>query len=282
MNFTTDRRVARLELQNFVGQATPVPVYFRIGLSEALEIDEGSRQSLEVAVRRECGTSLTETESPARVAEQGLGRDPCPVQVEQEAGSLAQYARNQARNSIVALRGLIEALRPLDGQKTIILVSEGLVAEPRYVDFSQLAAAAAAARVTIHVLHLETPVLADASEDRVSPTVLQDRFLREDGLARLAGAARGGLFPFIGDGALAFGKISRELSGYYLVGFEAAGSDRDGKPHRIELRVKQRRALVRARQAFSATTDVAKGLTVPDQLASLLRSPRLATELRSA
>ena len=279
LNFTSDHRAARVALQNLVGQATPVPVYFRIGLSEALEIGEGSRQHLEVAVRRECGTSLAETESPARVAEQGLGRDPCPVQVEQEAGALAQYARNQARNSIAALRGVIEALRPIDGQKTIILVSEGLVAEPRHVDFSQLAAAAAAARVTIHVLHLETPVLTDASEERISPTVLQDRFLREDGLARLAGAARGGLFPFSGDGSSALGRIARELSGYYLVGFEATGTDRDGRPHRIELRLKARRALVRARQAFSAPSEAAKGRGVADQLGSLLRSSRLATEL---
>ena len=279
LNFTPDHRAARLELQNLVGQATPVPVYYRIGLSEALEIGEGSKQHLETAVRRECGTSLTETENPARVAETGLGRDPCPVQVEQEAGALAQYARNQTRTSIAALLSLVDTMRPFDGQKTIILVSEGLVAEPRFVDFSQLAAAAAAARVTIHVLHLETPVLADASDERISPTVLQDRFLREDGLARLASATRGGLFPFIGDGALAFGKIARELSGYYLVGFEAGGADRDGKPHRIELRVKARGALVRARQTFSAPSEAARGRAVADQLGTLLRSPRLATEL---
>ena len=279
LNFTTDHRAARLELQNFVGQATPVPVYFRIGLAEALEIGEGSKQHLETAVRRECGTSLAQTESPARIAESGVGRDPCPVQVEQEAGALAQYARNQTRGSLAALRALIEALRPIDGPKTIILVSEGLVAEPRFVDFSELAGAAARARVTIHVLHLETPVLADASEERLSPTVLQDRFLRQDGLARLAGAARGGLFPFTGDGSVAFGRIARELSGYYLVGFEAAQGDRDGKPHRIDLRLKQRRALVRARQAFSAISDAANRNAAADQLASLLRSPRLATEL---
>ena len=279
LNFTTDHRAAGLALQNLMGQATPVPVYFRIGLSEALEIGEGSKQHLDTAVRRECGTSLAQSESPARIAEVGGERDPCPVQVEQEAGALAQYARNQARNSIAAVRGLIEVLRPVDGQKTIILVSEGLVAEPRFVDFSQLAAAAASARVTIHALHLETSVLADASEERVSPTVLQDRFLREDGLTRLANAARGGLFPFIGDGSLAFGRIARELSGYYLVGFDAARTDRDGKPHRIDLRVRQRRALVRARQAFSATAEAADGRGVAEQLSQLLRSSRLATEL---
>jgi VWFA-related protein len=279
VEFTTNHSAASLALQNFVGQATPIPAFFKIGLSEALEIGEGSRQHLDMAVRRECGASLAQTESPARVAEQGAGRDPCPIQVEQEAGALAQYARNQARNSIAALRNLVDSLRPLEGQKTIIVVSEGLVAEPRYVDFSEIAAAAAAARVTIHVLHLETPVLPDASDERISPTILQDRHLREDGLTRLAGAARGGRFPFIGDGSSAFGRIARELSGYYLLGFEAASGDRDGKPHRIELRVKQRRALVRARHAFSAMPQAPNGRAVADQLAALLRSPRLATEL---
>ncbi|MGH9347372.1 MAG: VWA domain-containing protein [Vicinamibacterales bacterium] len=279
LDFTTNHRAARVELERLVGQAMPVPVFFNIGLSEALEISEGSRQHLDVAVRRECGTTLSQTESPARTADAGLERDPCPVQVEQEARALSQYARNQARTSLGALRGIIDSLTSIDEPKTIILVSEGLVAEPRYVDFSQLAAAAAAARVTIHVLQLETPVQADASQERLSPTTLQDRFLREDGLSRLAGAARGGLFPMIGDGAVALARIARELSGYYLLGFEAGATDRDGRVHRIELKLRARRANVRARQAFSAGPQPARQRAVAGQLAGLLRSPRLATEL---
>jgi VWFA-related protein len=279
LDFTTDHIGVRSELLRLVGQATPVPVHFNIGLSEALDISEGGRQQLDAVVRRECGTTLSATESPARTADQGLERDPCPVQVEQESRAMAQYARNQARTSLAALRGIIESVRTIDQPKTILLISEGLVAEPRFVDFSQLAAAAAAARVTIHVLQLETPTLADAAQERFSPTVLQDRLLREDGLARLAGAARGGLFPLVGDGSLPFGRIARELSGYYLVGFEAAGSDRDGRVHRIELKLRERRALVRARQAFIAAPQQPRQPAVGAQLADLLRSPRLAAEL---
>ena len=279
LDFTTDHTAVRFELERLVGQATPIPVYFNIGLSEALDISEGGRQQLDVAARRECGITLSVSESPARAAELGLERDPCPVQVEQESRAIAQYTRSQARASLAALRGLIESLRSIDQPKTIILISEGLVAEPRFVDFSQLAAAAASARVTIHVLQLETPTLVDAAAERLSPTILQDRFLREDGLARLAGAARGALFPFIGDGSIAFGKIARELSGYYLVGFEASGTERDGRVHRIELKLRQRRALIRARQAFSAGPKTGSQQAVGVQLADLLRSPRLAAEL---
>jgi len=278
LDFTTDRRAVKATLEGLVGQVTPVPAYYNIGLSEALHIGDGSRQHLDIVVRRECGASLAQTENLARAAEENRERDPCPVQVEQEARAQSQYIRNQASTSLAALRALIDSLRPIEGPKTIILISEGLIAEPRYVDFSQLAAAAAAARVTIHVLQLETPVLAEASQQRPSPTILDDRFLREDGLTRLAGAARGGLFPFIGDGTVPFARISRELSGYYLVGFEAGAADRDGRPHRIALRVKQRRALVRARQAFTADSQP-KERAVADQLTDLVRSPRLATEL---
>lgn len=278
LDFTTDHIAVRSELLRLVGQATPVPAHFNIGLSEALDISEGGRQQLDAAVRRECGTTLLDTESPARTADQGLGRDPCPVQVEQESRAMAQYARNQARTSLAALRGIIESVRAIDQPKMIVLISEGLVAEPRFVDLSQLAVAAAAARVTIHVLQLETPALVDAAQERLSPTILQDRFLREDGLARLAGATRGGVFPFVGDGSLPFARIARELSGYYLVGFEAAGSDRDGRVHRIELKLRQRRALVRARQAFTAAPQL-RQQAVAAQLADLLRSPRPAAEL---
>jgi VWFA-related protein len=279
LDLTTDHHAARRELERLVGQSMAVPAYFNIGLYEALQIGEGSRQDLDTVVRRECGTTLSQSENPARTSTPDTERDPCPVQVEQEARALAQYARNQARNSLEAIGGIVESLKAIDDHKTIILVSEGLVAQPRYVDFSGLAAAAAAARVTIHVLQLETPVVADASQERVSPTTLRDRSLREDGLVRLAGAGRGAVFPFIGDGSVPFAKIGRELSGYYLLGFEAASSDRDGRVHRIDLKLRGRRANVRARQAFTAAQQPARERAVAQQLAGLLRSPRLATEL---
>jgi hypothetical protein len=105
LEFTTDHRSVRSALQNLAGQATSVvPVELQIGIAEALEISEGSRQHLEVAVRRECGTSLGVTENPARTAEEGLGRDPCPVHVEQQARIQAQHARNQTLTSLAALR----------------------------------------------------------------------------------------------------------------------------------------------------------------------------------
>jgi VWFA-related protein len=278
IELTTNHGIVQRELERLVGQATPPPVYFDIGLLEALEISEGSRAYLNDVVQRECGTTLGRSENPARTADNEAGRDPCPIQVEQEARALAQYVRNQSRMSLAGVRGLIERMKNVEGPKTIILLSEGLVAEPRFVDMADLAAAAHASRVTIHVLQPEVSLL-DASLSRPSPTLLRDRQLREDGLARLAGAGRGGLFHLVGGGEPVFERIARELSGYYLLAFQATETDRDDRVHRIDVKLRHRRATLRGREAFTLATQPPKGSTIEDRLAALLRAPNLAAEL---
>jgi len=204
-------------------------------------------------------------------------RDPCPVQVEQESRALAQEARANARTSLNQLMGLIARLASIDGPKTLVLVSEGLVAEPQLIDLTSLGAAAQAARVTLYVLQLEQPVF-DASESIVSPTLYQDLQVKADGLARLAGAARGALFRLVGADPYPFQRILRELSGYYLLAFEASPADRDGRTRRIEISTSAPGSVVRTRPAFRT----AGGPATPEgeaQIVRLLRTPRLATEL---
>src|SRR5206468_1022110 len=51
-----------------------------------------------------------------------------------------------------------------------------------------------------------------------------------------------------------FQRLNTELSGSYLLSFEALPSELDGKPHRIEVRVSRRpQPVVRARMAFVMT-----------------------------
>ena len=109
------------------------------------------------------------------------GRDACPEQVEQQSRGIAQYAHAQARMSLAALEALIARLKDLPGPKTIVLLSEGMIVDPRRVDLSQLAAGAQAARVTIYALLLEMPLF-DAAQERVSPTADRDLQVREDGV----------------------------------------------------------------------------------------------------
>ena len=283
VQFTSDRASVKRQLDRLTGSAGPLQVFYNIGLSEALAMSEGSRIAIDTVVRRECGGSLPRqmgrggSNDARRIAEGEPAGDSCPAQVELEGRMLAQQARSDTRMSLNALRTLIANLGELDGQKSIVLVSEGLVAEPQYFDLSELGAVAAAARVTIYVLQLDTPLL-DGGDSKVSPTAIADIRVRGDGLARLAGSARGALFTLVGSDPQPFRRILSELSGYYLLAFEPLAGDRDGGTHRLNVKVRTAGALVRARPSFhipaAATRD-----TTEKELVRLLRDPRSATTL---
>ena len=59
--------------------------------------------------------------------------------------------------SLAALEALIARLKDMPGPKTIVLLSEGMIVDPRRIDLAQVAAGAQAARVTIYSLLLEIP-----------------------------------------------------------------------------------------------------------------------------
>jgi VWFA-related protein len=283
IEFTKDRAAAKRKLATMTGEAVPALIQpeYNLGLAEALLIADGNKARLEVAVRRECGTSLgriNATNSPERAADTMPARDPCPTQLEQEARMTAQQVRTEASLSLNALMDLIARLKTIDGPKTVALLSEGLIAEPQLVDLTLLGAAAQEARVTIYVLQLEQPLM-DITTEQMSPTLLEDIQLRESGLARLAGSSRGALFRLAGSDQAPFERILRELSGYYLLAFEATDTDRNGKPHRIDVSLNRGGATLRAREAFRyESVSWARRLT-EGRLVDLLRSSAVASEM---
>lgn len=276
---TADRVQARRAIERLVGEGELFSGSFTLGLAEALFIAEGHRARLEEVVRRECGGPLGRLENPRRLEDTVGMRDPCPVQVEQEARALVQQVRTETSVSVGALTALIERLKGREGPKVLVLLSEGLVAEPQLFDFTALAAAAQAAQVAVYVLQLEVPVF-EAAQDRVSPTAAEDERLRADGLARLAGAARGALFRLVGSDPRPFQRIAREMEGHYLVAFEAEQGDRDGRVHRIQVSLRRGGGLLRARSGFRLDPRPLAGSAGPeDALVELLRQSRPATEL---
>ena len=277
LEFTSEHAVAKRQLERLSGTATTFPTFYNIGLTEALAISEGSRIALEGVVRRECGAPLSQLTDVRRLAERTGVMDPCPAQVELEGRSIASQVRSDARISLNALRQLIASLAEIDGPKTIVLVSEGMVAEPQLFDLSALGAAAQAAQVTLYVLQLETPLI-DAADGRLSPTIQADISLRGDGLARLAGSARGATFRLVGADPVPFERILSELSAYYLLAFEPLPTDRPGIPLRLDVKVPNRRAIVRARPTFRIPSPPTPE-TIEADVIRLLRDPRSVAEL---
>ena len=276
IQFTTDHASVKRYLQGLAGTAAATPVRYNIGLSEAISIADGSRTQLDQVVLRECGAPIARVENLQRLAETNAPRDPCPIEIEQESRGIVQQERTDSRISINALARLIGRLAEIPGPKTLVLLSEGLVAEAQLFDLSSLGAAAQAARVTLYVLQLDAPVF-DAADTTTSPTMQADLRARADGLARLADTARGALFHLVGSDPYPFKRILTELSGYYLVAFEAGDKDRDGRTHHIDVRSRMSGAIVRARPSF--TIPAAPAPIAESDLVRLLRSTTIATEL---
>ena len=59
------------------------------------------------------------------------------------------------------------------------------------------------------------------------------------------------MFRVIADPDFAFERLSAELSGYYLLGFEPEASDRDGRDHSISVSVNRPDVAIRARPQFT-------------------------------
>jgi len=278
ITFTNDRTMLKRRLGSLVGQADPVFVQFNIGLSEAIEVADGSRTRLADVVLRECGRALTDYTSLARAADDAGGRDACPEQVEQEARAIAQQARTQAGISLNAIGALIDALKAIDGPKTVVLLSEGMALDPRLTDLAELSAAAQEAQVAIYALQLERPLF-EAAQDRASPTFLRDTDLGSAGLARLTGATRGAVFRLVGSDPQPFNRIARELSGHYLLAFEAADSDHDGRVHRVRVTLTKGGGVLRARSEFRLRGPAPTTRTREQDIVALLRTTRASTEL---
>jgi VWFA-related protein len=261
--FTADRARLKRAVERLTGQyQPPMMSQFNVSLAEAMQIRRDVPGVLEQVLARECAGMTS------------LEMDSCILQVQAEVQERATIGAADGQNTIAALRGLLAALRPIDGPKTLIFVSEGFLVDDDRASVIELGALAARARTSIYTLKLDDQLFATmASERRAPMRVMDDRFLRREGLELLAGSSRGALFDVVGTGAAIFDRIEAELSGYYLLGVESNAVDRDGKTHSVRVEVNRRGFTVRARRAIVNPGD-ADGVKSPrEQVVAAIATP---------
>ena len=156
------------------------------------------------------------------------------------------------------LRALATAMAPIDGPKTIVLVSNGVINDTQTLrDMERFATAAASARVTLHALNLQGSLANVSDKTNMIGARRLDHIELLDGMSTLAIAGRGDTFLVSGTPTAALARIDAEMSGYYLLSFEREPSDRDGDRTRIEVRVSRPDVFVRARTEFTPEKPVA-------------------------
>jgi VWFA-related protein len=269
VNFTSNHQLIRNELDRVVGFAHRPRMDLNIGITEAFAIDEHGDPQMEAEVlNRFCGrfrAGTAEAES-------------CELNVRTQSAAIVHEEHVRSDSAINMLESLLEGLRDIDGPKSLVWISQGLTMSRGGGELTGLERLADAARTTINVIMLDQPIV-DVTEAEKSPTARDDRDLEMQGLELLAGRTRGALYQVSVSSNAAFAQMEEELSGYYLLGVEAAPADRDNKRHPIRVAVRRQGATVRARREFQFEKADAAKATPEQRIQRAMRAPFATTEL---
>jgi VWFA-related protein len=272
VGFTTDRLRIKQAMTGVVGNQQPFQGRFNIGLSEAIAIHERRDEiTFRAAVLRECGAQ------PRTAREQQS--DSCAREVEAEAATRAQHARREAAISLQGLRNLLQRLTFIEGQKSLILISEGLVVDEVSRELEDIARLAAMTRASLNIMLMDVSRV-DLTQAQLAPTPSADRALEVRGLEDMAAMARGAVVQVIGTGQAAFERLAGELSGYYELGIEEAPSDREAsRKHRLDISLRRKGLFLRSHQAFVLSSAVRGSRSPEDSLFDALNSPFAIAEI---
>lgn len=267
VEFTTNHKQVIDALSRVVGADDRMPSRYNISDYEALVMEDKSNVVvIQRLLYRSCGDT-----NPSNLSN-------CDRDVEQEAMSLAQDVRRHTSESVSGVAVLLKNLADVEGNKSLILLSQGLMLEGAASEATSLARLAADARVSVNVLMFDTP-RGLASAGRVSETNSQDRDLREHGLETFASRSRGSLFRVMANPAYVLERLRAEISGHYMLGVEPTEKDRDGKSHQIKVQVRRQGTSVRARQQFQYAVRTPGTWSRDVLMEKVLRSPSSNTEL---
>ncbi len=267
VDFTANHAQVLDALGRIVGMNDAVPSQYNISNYEAMAFANGGNPlAIQSLLFRVCGDTDPRTMSS------------CDLDVEQEATTIAHHLRQTTSESVSGLAALLKNLRDVEGAKSLIILSQGLMLEGAQSEATSLAQLAAEARVSVNVLLYDTPI-GTASQARMSETSSQDRDLRQAGLETLASRARGSLFRVVANPQYVFDRVRNEISAYYMLGVEPIDKDRDGKPHQIRVQVRRNGVQIRARRQIQYTLRTPNTWSRDVLMGRVLRSPAPNTQL---
>jgi VWFA-related protein len=247
---TTDHAKVRSSLATVQGQRDLPSHQFHLRPAEIVDLSgsamygpAGESSLLQSVVARECGNPVEAT---------------CEQRLLLEITGAALYYEGQGNAGLGMLRSLLEQVAVLNGRKTLVLISAGMMASdvpggrPDLGELGMLVGKEAArSNTSIYTLFLDTSVIDRFQADvRGADKNLQSEARDSEVLGRwldqFSGAAGGALFRVqVGSGEHAFDRVLREISAYYMLGVEPAEEDRDGRTHQITVKANQKSLVTR-------------------------------------
>lgn len=196
-----------------------------------------------------------------------------------------------------AIKALAESLAPIEQKKSILYFSAGMQrsGEDNQVELRAASNAAVRAHVAIYsvdVRGLQAVVPGgDATHASARGTQLfsganvSSAFsalsAQQDTLASLSSDTGGHAFMDSNDFGEAFDRVQKDMSAYYLIGYQTASTAKDGRYHRIQVKLKKPGLKVEAREGYYSDRDFAHTASADrsTQLQDQLFSPMSATDL---
>jgi VWFA-related protein len=175
-------------------------------------------------------------------------------------------ARSRSRLSLAAIERVLKALAPGTDRKAVILVSEGFVLDPTEDAFKAVTEAARRSNAAMYfvdtrglesVSTLYSAEFGDPIATQDNMSAIADVSQESEGSELLASETGGFSVKNTNDLAGGIGRITRESRSYYLLSFAPASLLRDGRYHKIEVKVASRSlasrgAVIRARRGYYA------------------------------
>ena len=242
---SADREAARKVIDGVITGVMVDKYEFNIGTTEVLDIERGDTQLRDRVVDRECHVS-----DSSRILDP-MEAQSCPFRVDVQIHQMQNQIHLRGQRTLDSLFDVADSLASMRGPKTMIFVSGGMpMPDARSVaPFGRLEQMFAAAQITLYTLYMERSPFGDL-RNQVSPTASFDDMVERQGLEN-ATAVTGGTFMLdIGTIDQYFTRVLTELSGSYLLGVEVAPSDKDGKPHRVQVKSSRSDVDIRARKEY--------------------------------
>lgn len=167
----------------------------------------------------------------------------------------------RSRLLLNTLSDYLHSLSPLQGPKSVVLLSSGVLnarrdapmtappgpCEIRQVYFQEVSTAASVVRAHLYVVQPDDLKMDSPRSAFIDPTA--SRFAGADldraGLESLAGVTGGDYMQIVGPDDPALTRLARGFAGYYVATVEIAASERNGAMHRVDASVSREGVRVR-------------------------------------
>lgn len=184
-----------------------------------------------------------------------------------KASQLAETARAESNVTLQILRGVANGLVRVPGRKTIVLMSEGFIAEDAWPMVQESVALAARANARIYTLDargldrgMRSVMDVDPGGSDANQRLLEQMDFGADSMNSLAVDTGGFVVRNTNQFDKAMARIGEDGSNYYVLGIRPAAAP-DEKFHRLSVKVKRAGLAVRARRGYIATARPASVLT---------------------